>query len=292
MTGKIIKGIAGFYYVDVENIGIYQCKAKGIFRNQNIKPLVGDNVVIEITHEGDMEGNIVDILPRKNELIRPLVANVDQAFIVFSVKHPDPNINLLDRFLVAVAMNQIEAVICFNKSDLLASDELFKLNEIYSQAGYKTLVMNTYEENDFNEVKTLFAGKTTVFAGPSGVGKSSIINKLQENTFMETGEVSDKIKRGKHTTRHANLILIEQNSYVVDTPGFSSLQFDQLKPDELKEYFLEFLKYEPECKFGGCNHINEPKCGVKTAFNNDLISESRYKSYLQIYDELKNVRRY
>lgn len=292
MTGKIIKGISGFYYVDVENVGIYQCKAKGIFRNQNIKPLVGDNVIIEITHEADMEGNVVDILPRKNELIRPLVANVDQAFIVFSVKHPDPNINLLDRFLVAVAMNQIESVICFNKSDLLTSSEFFELHEIYRQAGYKTLVMNTLIEDDFEEIKTLFAGKTTVFAGPSGVGKSSIINKLQENTFMETGEVSDKIKRGKHTTRHANLILIDQNSYVVDTPGFSSLQFDHLKADELKAYFLEFARYEPECKYGGCNHINEPKCGVKAACTNNLISESRYKSYLQIYDELKNVRRY
>lgn len=292
MTGKIIKGIAGFYYVDVENIGIYQCRAKGIFRNQNIKPLVGDNVLIEVTHEGDKEGNVIDILPRKNELIRPLVANVDQAFIVFSVKHPDPNINLLDRFLVAVGMNQIDAVICFNKSDLLDEDEIFKLNEIYHDAGYATMVMSAHESIGLEEIKSMFEGKTTVFAGPSGVGKSSIINILQENTFMETGEVSEKIKRGKHTTRHANLILIDANSYVVDTPGFSSLQFDQLKADELKSYFKEFSKYEPECKFGGCNHINEPKCGVKAAYEKKEISESRYKSYLQIYDELKNVRRY
>jgi len=292
MVGKIIKGIAGFYYVDVDDVGIYQCRAKGIFRNQNVKPLVGDNVVIELTHEGDKEGNVVELLPRKNELVRPMVANVDQAFIVFSVKHPDPNINLLDRFLVAVGMNYIEAIICFNKSDLLTENELFDLNAIYQKAGYKTMVMSAHDIDSFGDMRDIFFGKTTVFAGPSGVGKSSIINMIQENTFMETGEVSDKIKRGKHTTRHANLILVEKNTYVVDTPGFSSLQFDSLQADELKEYFIEFATYEPSCKYGGCNHINEPKCGVKAAVDAKLISDSRYKSYLHIYDELKNVRRY
>lgn len=292
MVGKIVKGIAGFYYVDVDGVGIYQCRAKGIFRNQKLTPMVGDNVRIELTHEGDKEGSVVELLSRKNELVRPMVANVDQAFIVFAVKHPDPNINLLDRFLVAVGMSHIDAIICFNKSDLLTEDELFELSMIYERAGYKTMVMSAHDINSYGDMREVFLGKTTVFAGPSGVGKSSIINRIQENTHMEIGEVSNKIKRGKHTTRHADLILVEKNTYVVDTPGFSSLQFDSLKEDELKNYFIEFADYEPMCKYGGCNHINEPKCGVKTAVTNNEISESRYKSYLHIYDELKNVRRY
>lgn len=292
MTGKIVKGIAGFYYVDVPGVGIYQCRAKGIFRNKKQKPLIGDNVEMEVTHEQDMEGNVIKILPRKNELIRPTVSNIDQAFIVFAVTQPDPNINLLDRFLVAVAMNNIDAVICFNKSDLLGDEKIAELCDIYELAGYKTMAVSAQEDDSFDEILSLLKGKTTVFAGPSGVGKSSIINLIQEHTHMETGQVSDKIKRGKHTTRHANLIPVDSETYVVDTPGFSSLSLDHLEQDEIKDYFLEFAKYEPECKFGGCNHINEPKCGVKDAIKNGDVSASRYKSYLHIYEELKDIRRY
>lgn len=292
MTGKIVKGIAGFYYVDVPGEGIYACKAKGIFRNKKLKPLIGDNVEMEVTHEEDMEGNVVKILPRKNALVRPTVSNVDQAFIVFAVTHPEPNINLLDRFLVAVAMNGIDAVICFNKSDLLEDSKIRELCDIYEKAGYRTMSVSAHEDESFDEIETLLRGKTTVFAGPSGVGKSSIINLIQEHTHMETGQVSDKIKRGKHTTRHANLIPIDEQSYVVDTPGFSSLQLNELLEEDLKEFFIEFAVYEPECKFGGCNHISEPSCGVKNAIEEGLISESRYKSYLHIYEELKDIRRY
>ncbi len=292
MTGKIVKGIAGFYYVDVPNEGIYQCRAKGIFRNNKQKPLIGDNVEIEVTHVQDMEGNVVKLLPRKNQLVRPTVSNVDQAFIVFSVAHPDPNINLLDRFLVAVTMNDIEAVICFNKTDLLSDDKIADLCKIYEMAGYKTLAISAYEDDGFDEIKELLKNKTTVFAGPSGVGKSSIINLLQEHTHMEIGQVSNKIKRGKHTTRHVNLIPIDANSYVVDTPGFSSLQLENLEKEDLKKHFIEFSNYEPNCKYGGCNHIYEPKCGVKDAIELGEISPSRYKSYLHIYEELKDIRRY
>lgn len=292
MTGKIVKGIAGFYYVDVPDLGIYECRAKGIFRNKKLKPLIGDDVVIEVTHEGDMEGNVVEILPRKNSLVRPTVSNVDQAFIVFAVSHPDPNLNLLDRFLVAVAVNDIEAIVCFNKTDLLGEEERNQLIDIYKKAGYETMAISAHEDDSFEEIEGLLKGKTTVFAGPSGVGKSSIINLIQVHTHMETGQVSDKIKRGKHTTRHANLIPMDDHSYVVDTPGFSSLQLNELMEEELKNYFIEFERFEPECKFRGCNHVNEPSCGIKNAVENGQISQSRYESYLHIYEELKDIRRY
>jgi len=292
MEGKIIKGIAGFYYVDVPEEGVYQCRAKGIFRNKKQKPLIGDNVEMEVTHVEDMEGNVVKILPRKNELVRPTVSNVDQAFIVFAVAQPDPNINLLDRFLIAVMMNDIDAIICFNKSDLLSDEKIAEMSRIYSSAGYKTMTISAHEDDSFSEIKELMKNKTTVFAGPSGVGKSSIINLIQEHTHMEIGQISEKIKRGKHTTRHANLIAIDSHSYVVDTPGFSTLQLDKLYAEDIKTYFLEFLKYDDQCKFRGCNHISEPGCAVKKALEENKISASRYKSYLQIYEELKDIRRW
>lgn len=292
MVGKIVKAIAGFYYVDVDDVGVYQCRAKGIFRNKKINPLIGDNVKFEVTHEGDMEGNVVEVLPRTNSLIRPTVANVDQAFVVFAVAHPNPNLNLLDRFLVAVEMNHIDAVICFNKTDLLADDKIQEIKTIYEKAGYKVLSVSAKEELNIHLIEEYLEGKTTVLAGPSGVGKSSIVNLLQKHTTMEIGSVSDKIKRGKHTTRHANLIPINTATYVVDTPGFSSLNLDTLEKDDLKKYFREFLEYEPYCKFNGCNHLNEPHCGVKDAIASGDISETRYLSYKHVYDELSNLRRW
>ena len=297
MIGKIVKGIAGFYYVDIDDIGVYQCRARGIFRNQNVKPLIGDNVRIEVTHEEDMEGNVLEILPRKNALIRPTVSNIDQAFVVFSVAHPEPNLNLLDRFLIAVMSKEIEAIICFNKIDLLDKRDNEVLS-IYKNAGYKVMTISALkgENGDkkamINELENQMKGKTTVFAGPSGVGKSTIINLIQEHTYMEIGSISDKIKRGKHTTRHVNLIPIDHHSYVVDTPGFSSLQLDELEAGEIKEYYIEFGQFEPMCKFAGCNHINEPQCGVKDALNRGEINQIRYNNYLHIYNELSDRRKY
>lgn len=286
MTGKIIKGIAGFYYVHVEGKGIYECKAKGKFRNNKIKPLVGDNVELDILDDVEKKGNISKIMKRKNELIRPLVANIDQAMIVFAVKKPDPNLNLLDRFLVMMEYQNIETIICFNKIDIGNKEFMENLENTYTNAGYKVLFASATENEGVNKVKELIRGKTTVLAGPSGVGKSSMLNALTKENKMETGKISEKIGRGKHTTRHSEIFNIEKDTYLVDTPGFSSMFVPGMTKERLQDCFPEMAKYEPECKFGGCAHINEPVCGVKNALQEGKISESRYENYKIIYEDL------
>ena len=294
MQGKIIKGIAGFYYVYVENKGIYECKAKGKFRNKSIKPLVGDNVMVDIIDEEKKKGNISEILERKNQLIRPAVANVDQAMIVFAVKKPNPNLNLLDRFLVMMEFQSIETIICFNKTDIGDDDYMNQLQTIYQKAGYKVMFASATEEQGVDEIKKMLKGKSTVFAGPSGVGKSSLINCLQENVNMETGSISRKIERGKHTTRHSELIPIDEDSYIMDTPGFSSLYTNDFGKEELKYYFPEFDQYQGGCRFQGCNHISEPGCLVKEALEEGKVHPVRYEDYCEMYRELeqKEKRRY
>jgi len=290
MKGKIIKGIAGFYYVHDGRSKIYECKAKGVFRNRNIKPLVGDDVEFMVLDE--KEGNIDAILPRKNKLIRPAVSNVDQAVVVFAVTEPLPNLNLLDRFLVMMERQEIPVIICFNKIDLSGGKEIEELRAIYGPAGYTLHFISTYEAAGLEKLHELIAGKTTVLAGPSGVGKSSITNFLQPEARMETGVVSEKIKRGKHTTRHSELFFVENGTYMMDTPGFSSMYIEDLEPNELKDYFPEFSEYEEECRFLGCIHVGEKVCGVKTAVADGKISRSRYDNYLLLYQELKDKRRY
>ena len=207
MQGKIVKGIAGFYYVHVVESGVYECKAKGIFRNDGIRPLVGDNVEIEILDEKDMEGSIRDILPRKNELVRPAVANIDQALVVFAVTKPKPHFNLLDRFLVMMESKEIPAVLCFNKTDIGNDPDIAELKEIYESCGYPLIFTSAKEEENIGALREILKGKTTAVAGPSGVGKSSLINLLQSDVKMETGGISRKIGRGKHTTRHSELLV-------------------------------------------------------------------------------------
>ncbi len=292
MQGKIIKGIAGFYYVHVIGAGVYECKAKGIFRKEKIKPLVGDNVEIDIISEEEKTGNISRILERKNELIRPAVANIDQAMVIFAAAKPKPNFNLLDRFLIMMEQQQVETVICFNKQDLATEEELQKLEETYQKCGYHILFTSARKEEGLEAVKKVLEGKTTTVAGPSGVGKSSLINLLQPEIEMETGNISEKIERGKHTTRHSQLIHIKDNTYIMDTPGFSSLYLMGFEKEELKEYFKEFKEYEPECRFLGCSHIHEPDCGVKRALEEGKISRIRYENYVAMYEELKNVKKY
>ncbi len=290
--GKILKGVAGFYYVHVAESGIYECKAKGIFRLENQKPLVGDDVIIDVLSESDMEGNITEILPRKSELLRPAVANVDQVLLVFAVTKPKPNINLLDRMLVRMERDAIPSIICFNKCDLAKEDDIPKLQDIYEKTAYPVRFITTQSRDDVEMIKGFLAGKTTALAGPSGVGKSTLINQLSPEIQMETGEISKKIGRGRHTTRHAQLISLDEHSYLVDTPGFTSLTVDDFEHEELASCFPEFAQYEPQCRFRGCSHLNEPDCAVRAALEQNLISESRYHSYGLLYQELSEKNKY
>lgn len=292
MNGKIIKGIAGFYYVHDGHSKIYECKAKGIFRNRNMKPLVGDNVVCSILSEVDKEGNIDQILPRKNQLIRPAVANIDQALVVFAIIHPEPNLNLLDRYLIMMHEKGIPVSICFNKIDLANEEIILKYQTIYESAGYQVLFTSTKTGEGLDDIFSFMDQKTTVLAGPSGVGKSSLTNLLYPKANMETGDISRKIERGKHTTRHAEIFWMKEDTYFVDTPGFSSMSVEEIQADELRYNFPEFEQYEPDCKFLGCAHMAEPICGVKEAVASGKISASRYDNYQILYKELKEKRRY
>ncbi|MGN0160922.1 MAG: ribosome small subunit-dependent GTPase A [Lachnospiraceae bacterium] len=292
MIGKIVKGIAGFYYVHCSDDRLYECKAKGNFRNRKIKPLVGDNVEIDLLDPNKFLGNIVEVLPRNNCLLRPEVANVDQAVIIFAVKDPAPNLNLLSRFLIRMERENVDVIICFNKEELVTREEKEKLLEIWENAGYEILFTSTYEKTGMEDLKALLKDKTTVFAGPSGVGKSSVINYICPEAVMETGVISDKIRRGRHTTRHSEIFHLYGDTYILDTPGFTSLYLEEFDKDEIRFYFNEFAEYEGKCRFHGCVHVNEPDCAVKNALQQGKIHPLRYEHYLEIYEERKNVRRY
>ena len=287
-----MKGIAGFYYVDVEESGIYECKAKGIFRKEGQKPLVGDLVEIEILDEAEKTGNMTRILPRKNELIRPAVANIDQALVIFALENPTPNLTLLDRFLVMMEQQNVPTLICFNKEDLASEAEIQELRDAYGTCGYPLFFVSARQQEGIEPLRAALEGKTTTVAGPSGVGKSTLINLLAPEVQMETGEISEKIQRGKHTTRHSQLILLNEQTYIFDTPGFSSLAVDFFEKETLGTLFPEFVEYEQNCRFTGCSHIGEPVCGVKEALAEGKISQSRYNNYVQIYNELKDKRKY
>ena len=292
MQGKSIKGIAGFYYVYVEGHGIYECKAKGIFRKDHVKPLVGDDVIVDVLDESKMLGNIREILPRRSALIRPAVANVDQALVIFAIVKPNPNFNLLDRFLIRMERQNLPTIICFNKQDIATDDEKDALRKGYETCGYQVCFVSALENEGLEQIKALLAGKTTTVAGPSGVGKSSLINQLAPKANMETGAISEKIERGKHTTRHSEIIAMGEETYIVDTPGFTSLDISEITKEELGSYYPEFAQYEPCCKFSGCAHISEPSCGVKDAVEAGKISRVRYENYKVLYQELKEQKRY
>ena len=292
MQGKIVKGISGFYYVHVVGTGIYECKAKGVFRNRKVKPLVGDNVEIVVLDEEKRIGNVEEILPRKIELIRPALSNIDMALVIFAAAKPDPNFNLLDRFLCMMEYQKVPVTICFNKCDLVSEEEKEKLQQIYAPAGYEILFTSVKTGENIDNLKALLADKTTTVAGPSGVGKSSLINELQTGVRMQTGAISDKIGRGKHTTRHSEIISIGQDTYIMDTPGFSSMDLPGFEKEDLWTCYPEFVPYEPECRFIGCSHIGEPDCGVKNALADGKISQVRYDNYVMLYEEMKNIRKY
>jgi len=292
MQGKIIKGIAGFYYVHIPEKGVYECKAKGVFRKDNKKPLVGDEVRIQILNEEERLGNIEEILPRKSELIRPAVANIDQALVIFSIVKPQPNFNLLDRFLIMMEQQSIPCIICFNKADIDEENQGEEYEKIYQSCGYETLLVSAQKGLGIETLKELLKGKTTTVAGPSGVGKSSIINELQSEIQMETGSISLKIERGKHTTRHSELIAMEDNTYILDTPGFSSLGLFDMEKEDLAGFYPEFAKYECYCKFVGCAHVSEPVCGIREAVEGGEISKLRYDNYKLLYEELRGRKKY
>ncbi len=289
-VGKIVKGIAGFYYVQVAGSGVYECKAKGIFRKEDKKPLVGDDVKIEIISEEEKTGNVTEILPRRSELVRPASANVDQALVVFAVARPEPHFNLLDRFLVAMEREQVSVIICFNKIDLCGEERIEELKNIYQGSDCPCVFVSAKMKQNIDQLTGLLAGKTTVVAGPSGAGKSSLINLLCPQAQMETGEISRKIARGKNTTRHAELFRIDTDTWLMDTPGFSSLYVADFDKSELKDYFPEFIPYAPDCRFHSCDHVNEPDCAVKAAVEAGKISSVRYRDYLEIYEELKEQK--
>lgn len=291
MRGKIVKGIAGFYYIHTGEQGLYECKAKGIFRNKKIKPLVGDNVEIDVIDEEKKLGNIISLEERENSLIRPAVANVDQAVVIFAGAKPAPNLNLLDRFLISMEQYQVSTIICFNKVDLLSKEQVEELRSIY-QAHYKVLFLNAKEGMGMDALEELLDGKTTVLAGPSGVGKSTTINQLIPEAQMETGQISQKIDRGKHTTRHSELFRLKAGTYLMDTPGFTSLYVTDMEKEELRFFYPEFQEYEGCCKFQGCVHVHEPKCAVQEAVAEGKIPKNRYDNYLLFYQELKDKKKY
>lgn len=286
MTGRIIKGIGGFYYVYIEHKGLYECRAKGIFRNRKQKPMVGDIADITVISEKDKEGNLIRIHPRKNQLIRPMAANVDQAMVLFSIHEPEPNLNLLNRFLLMMETQDIPVVICFNKTDLASQEEIDRLQKDYKGCGSQLIFLSAKEGKGIKEVKEILDGRTTIMAGPSGTGKSSTLNQAGGEDYMLTGSISQKIKRGRHTTRHSELICLWENTYLMDTPGFSSLELVDMEKEELRFYFPEFEPYENRCRFNGCCHVHEPDCLVKEAVKAGEVSRLRYEDYCRFYEEL------
>lgn len=291
IDGIITKGIGGFYYIDTEQ-GIYECRARGIFRKNKVTPLVGDNVKMSIIDEDNKKGVLEEIKERESELVRPPISNVNKALIVFAIKNPNPNLSLLDRFIVLAEREGLEIVIILTKCDLATEEELENLKRIYELSGYKVIPVSNEKKLNIDKVKEELKGNIVVFAGPSGVGKSTLLNNIDNKFQLQTGEVSDKIKRGKHTTRHAELLKLECGGMVADTPGFSSLTLDDIEETELKEYFIEFDDFADECKFGGrCMHENEPSCGVKDAVSDNKIAKERYESYIQLLNEKRQGKR-
>lgn len=282
MQGTIIKGIGGFYYVKASQ-NVYECRARGVFRKQRITPAIGD--IVEIEADGE-KGSIVDILDRRSYLVRPSVANIDTMLLVSAASSPEPNLFLMDKMLVNAEISHISPVVCINKTDLARRDDL---TDIYKSAGYEVFTVSAEKNEGIQELTGYLKGRTTAFAGLSGVGKSSLLNIITDGK-LETGSVSEKIQRGKHTTRHVELFELSDGGFVLDTPGFSSLEIEGIKADELWQYFPEMRDSRNKCRFRGCSHINEPDCYIKDKLKNGEILPSRYESYVQIYNQLKSVK--
>ena len=291
-TGKIVKGVGGLYEVYVEDLGPVLCRAKGILRYNGIRPLIGDNVKLSVLSEEKREGTLISVLPRRNSLIRPAVANVDQAMVVFAVRDPEPHLNLLDRFLLLMQRENLPVVICFNKTDRAGEGDTEKLRGIYRGSGSKVLFVQANNPETMDAVYRELLGKTTVLAGPSGVGKSTIMNFAQPEAAMETGGLSERIGRGKNTTRHSQLNYVTTDTYLCDTPGFSSLFLPDIGADELRSMYPEFAPYEGQCRFPDCVHRKEPDCAVKKAVEDGKIARERYENYELLYEDLAAKRKW
>jgi ribosome biogenesis GTPase / thiamine phosphate phosphatase len=288
--GRIIKALSGFYYV-ADGEDTIQCRGRGNFRKRKITPLVGD--IVEYEAENMTDGYVLEVSERKNALIRPPIANVDQAILVFSIKEPNLNLQLLDKFLVHIEANDIKPLICFSKYDL--ADEMLKrevddIVTIYEQIGYTVLLTSTLEDEGIKKIRPFLTNNISVVAGQSGVGKSSLLNALDPSLHIETNNISMHLGRGKHTTRHVELLQIE-GGLVADTPGFSSLDFHNIEAEDLTYCFPEMRALINDCKFRGCTHIQEPKCAVKEAVEMDKISPARYEHYTEFLQEIKSQKR-
>ena len=291
LEGRILKGVGGFYYVNT-GAGTVRCRARGVFRKQSLKPLAGDKCLIELTHTDDVEGNVIKLLPRKNSLVRPPVANIDQALVIFAFHSPEPVWSLLDRFLIMMETAEIPSVICINKDDLAAEREASEIRRIYEPAGYTLVFTSAKEQTGMDDLKKVLSDRVTCVAGPSGAGKSSIINALTGRELMQTGDISRKLQRGKQTTRHTELICLWDDTYIFDSPGFSAMELPEVKEEQLAGCFPEMRPYSGRCRFSDCTHINEPGCAVRDAVGEGSIARERYDSYSDIFNELHEQRKY
>lgn len=290
MKGLIIKGIGGFYYIRTE-AGVIEAKGRGIFKKQGVTLCVGDEVEVTVLDEAGKKGVIEEIFPRKNHFIRPPIANIDTFVVVFAAHSPEPNYPVIDKFLITAELHDIEPVICVNKRDLAADPEIEELRSIYEKA-YRVVTVSGKTGEGLEELKALIKGKKAALAGPSGVGKSSILNALHPKAEMETGEISRKTERGRHTTRHVEIFSIEGGGMIFDTPGFTSFELGDIEESELGHYYREFNDYNDRCRYGDCRHLKEPECAVRKAVSEGKIHEFRYRSYVYNHEELKNKRKY
>lgn len=284
MIGKIVKAISGFYYIEVCG-KVYECRAKGILKKNNISPMVGDNA--EFEEIGQDVGNLISVVDRKNALIRPPVANVDKVIIVVAAKNPEPSLLFIDKQLVFLEKMKIPATICLNKVDI---DKAEEIKNIYEKIGYDVILTSVKEKIGIEELREIIKGKTVAFVGNSGVGKSSLTNQLMNEVIMQEGDLS-KIERGKQTTRHSELLKVEDNTYIIDTPGFSSFELDEIEADEIAPLFIEFNNYFSGCKYRDCRHVLENECGVRMAVESGEISRERFENFKIIYDEVQKRRK-
>ncbi|HHX56818.1 MAG TPA: ribosome small subunit-dependent GTPase A [Clostridiales bacterium] len=280
--GIIIKSIGGLYLVESPS-GLFECKARGVFRNQGLTPYIGDDVIFE-------DGVINELLPRRNEIIRPPIANLDQIILIVSTCKPVPNILLMDKFIAISEYKGIKPIVMVTKIDLASFEQIF---DIYKRVGVETFVVDYNNDESIQEIKQTLKGKISVFTGNSGVGKSTLMNAIDSTLSIPTGEISEKLGRGRHTTRHAELYKIKDGGYIADTPGFSTFEtnkYDIIKKEELSSCFVEFREYMDDCKFKDCSHTKEKGCAVIEAVNNGDIAESRHKSYCYMYEEAKQIK--